>query len=65
MIDYDDLQRECDYNIEKLKRLFDLRIIDKNANSINNDMDNNSFAKKYFIIKYLSYIFSYYIKVSK
>ena len=39
MSDYDDVQRECDNNNDKLKRLFDLGIIDENANPINNDMN--------------------------
>ena len=39
MTDYDDVQRECDDNNEKWKRLFDIGIIDENANPINNDMN--------------------------
>ena len=39
MTDYDDVQRECDYNNDKLKRLFELGIINENANPINNDMN--------------------------
>ena len=39
MTDYDDAQRECDYNNGKLKRLFELGIIDENPNPINNGMN--------------------------
>ena len=35
---YDDLQRKCDYDIDKLERLFDTGIIFENADPMNNDM---------------------------
>ena len=35
---YDDIQRKCDYDIDKLKRLLDTSIIFENADSMNNYM---------------------------
>ena len=37
--DYDELIEEAKLNNDRLKRLFDLKIIDQNTNSINNDMN--------------------------
>ena len=37
--DYNELKEEAELNKDRLKRLFDLRIIDKNGNPINNDMN--------------------------
>ena len=37
--DYNELKEEAKLNNDRLKRLFDLKIIDQNTNPINNDMN--------------------------